>query len=986
MKRIKEQGQTRALKQEDRMKRLLLLMALMIVPLEALSSLPVAYSQCVRQHQPWTHTADVTIAGQTQSVTTTYSHMDAFDVTFPDTVRLLSDKQSLTQFIAPCNLVLRDAAGAETTIYSCEGRPDNDGCAALDAKVTPDGNTVVFSLFKGQLTPLMANISPLDMDANADSGGLWPGWTALPNKQLLSNGATIYKYNVTTGALTEVFPFQAQVWRFAPVPESNERFAYLSTENGYYAPLVFGDNSAERATQWFSASYDGKNVSWDGTYLPTRDMQGSRMNDGRLAYTMAQLTFGLPFKHNNGTAGRWGTKDNYANLWACGAFCEDQFPLFGQHMQHGIPNSAGIISDAFRFPTQMSDGTATSSDYYRGNNGALGILFGFQPQPFGIEGVAPSSVTNLSDAFMPPGTINLTPFTYSNDQTSPVIPGYPKLFAGKAGYPAATPNNGLMFTYGAGGCSSVLMPDAYTEVGQTWSDRVQNGAWMPQSTFYDELEQYTGGTYIPACDAGIYLANVLPMTGPADMTVIVDRPEYHEIMPVAVVPWSAIHGDAAPTVTTRPDLLADSPHLEKGTPRALLGSASVFNRQTEPCDGFGSNDLINFHACGTDMVPYTDADIAAVRIIGGEPNPAAPTPQQIANAAGVSAKILTEVPIESDGSFAVLIPGDMPYTLQLIDADGNPLNLDQFFGAEKPGQQQTCGGCHFHSAVPPSEFSSSIAGSPGYIPLTVGNGTVQRVNGRDANGDLILQNVQANYVSVHYDDVQAVFDQFCVACHTGSTPAGGLDLSIVNPDPWASGTTWSKLTRGNYDVSPPLNRPWLSKYIKAFNPLGSLIYWKAKNQRTDGFTDTSFSNDVDFGADHQTAITPEGLKSLSDWIALGSPAGSLDKGQDRQPPTLAVRSDVVNGEITGFKVGTADAGSGVDANSLYVCIKNGATCNNIAPVAVPGGVTQINLAANITDMNSEVYFRVDDNSGNRRELTWTASYLASFEGVQTPPP
>jgi hypothetical protein len=51
----------------------------------------------------------------------------------------------------------------------------------------------------------------------------------------------------------------------------------------------------------------------------------------------------------------------------------------------------------------------------------------------------------------------------------------------------------------------------------------------------------------------------------------------------------------------------------------------------------------------------------------------------------------------------------------------------------------------------------------------------------------------------------------------------------------------------------------------------SLLYWKAANQRSDGRSDATYSNDIDFGKDHPVAISPEQLKILAEWLDAGAP-------------------------------------------------------------------------------------------------------------------
>ncbi|MCB1976052.1 MAG: hypothetical protein KDE66_03425, partial [Nitrosomonas sp.] len=60
----------------------------------------------------------------------------------------------------------------------------------------------------------------------------------------------------------------------------------------------------------------------------------------------------------------------------------------------------------------------------------------------------------------------------------------------------------------------------------------------------------------PGCDTGIYRATRIPSQHPSDLEMIVDSPDWHEIMARAVVPYSAIHGVDHPEVVARSDLRA----------------------------------------------------------------------------------------------------------------------------------------------------------------------------------------------------------------------------------------------------------------------------------------------------------------------------------------------------------------------------------------------------------------------------------------------
>ena len=84
------------------------------------------------------------------------------------------------------------------------------------------------------------------------------------------------------------------------------------------------------------------------------------------------------------------------------------------------------------------------------------------------------------------------------------------------------------------------------------------------------------------------------------------------------------------------------------------------------------------------------------------------------------------------------------------------------------------------------------------------------------------------------------------------------------------------ITEGNrFDTGEgtKFRRPQVSKYIRAFNSLGSLLYWKAANQRTDRNTDISYIDDYRFwfrSSNYGYYLSDE-LGMLSRWIDIGVP-------------------------------------------------------------------------------------------------------------------
>ncbi|SEN65805.1 hypothetical protein, partial [Nitrosomonas marina] len=76
------------------------------------------------------------------------------------------------------------------------------------------------------------------------------------------------------------------------------------------------------------------------------------------------------------------------------------------------------------------------------------------------------------------------------------------------------------------------------------------------------------------------------------------------------------------------------------------------------------------------------------------------------------------------------------------------------------------------------------------------------------------------------------------------------------------------------------------------------------------------------------------------------------------------------------RVGTVDLGSGINPNSLVVCVLGaGGSCNNLAGTAEKHGVTVVNLGAALSDPDTEIYARVQDMAGNTTEVYRTVDWF-----------
>ncbi|MCA9614405.1 MAG: hypothetical protein KC586_16735, partial [Myxococcales bacterium] len=183
-------------------------------------------------------------------------------------------------------------------------------------------------------------------------------------------------------------------------------------------------------------------------------------------------------------------------------------------------------------------------------------------------------------------------------------------------------------------------------------------------------------------------------------------------------------------------------------------------------------------------------------------------------------------------------------------------------------------------------------------------------------------------------------------------------------------------------------RPQLTRYVRAFNALSSLLYWKAAGERTDGRTDATFGDDdtperrdVDFGAAHPTEITPEELGVLARWIDIGSAGGPMER-RDTQFPTLHLAATVEAERVVALHVGTVDLGEGIDEASLSVCVLEADTCAlDLSTPANAHGVVRVALDAPLSNPDVEVEARVRDLAGNETIVRRTVAWL-----LRAPPP
>jgi hypothetical protein len=405
--------------------------------------------------------------------------------------------------------------------------------------------------------------------------------------------------------------------------------------------------------------------------------------------------------------------------------------------------------------------------------------------------------------FMPTGSVSLTPFTHGregpaglsnlDDKQSPHV--------GKFTHPSGAPDNHLLTIYSPGPVN----------------------------------HQYK---YLPQLDGGIYLIkNGDVVKEPAGIRLIKNDPNYNESWPRAIVPYRRIYGVDEPRQI---DPLANdgglSPHLPQGTPFGLVGTSSMYKRESYPngvvpegeftsrcpeelsardpwkgLDAFtshGNGMPLNWHNQGADAGLYSNDEIHAVRILAMEPTTdrhrGENSGRRFFSHAMERLRVLGEIPVRKfnggtqppdpdgnpDTSFLAKIPADTAFTFQTLDKHGLMLNMAQTWHQLRPGEIRTdCGGCHAHSQQP-TLFDQTAAARPEYklfdlterSPLLTKKSNDQSARKWDADDTTGLRYDDHEVVNVEYwRDVKPILQRSCVACHSagdGRDPAGNLNLDV----------------------------------------------------------------------------------------------------------------------------------------------------------------------------------------------------------------
>jgi hypothetical protein len=391
------------------------------------------------------------------------------------------------------------------------------------------------------------------------------------------------------------------VFNLGPCPVPGHKVIFTSNRNGFVPTKDY----TQAAMQLFLMDDDGGNVEEVGFLNLGSALHPTILRDGRVMFSSYESQ-GLRNLRN------WG-------LWSINPDGTNWGPLV----------SSFSMAQVFHFQTQLSDGPIVVEEYYNGNTQGFGTYLAI-PEPGrardypafadalsgggatadGFLGPYALATANGGMPFIPLGLVRLTPFSHPGDSpaflSDPKDPRSPRM--GRVTHPCAAPDNNLLTTWTPGPGTSHTTPNR------------------------------------PAIDTGIYLLKAgRPVREPGQMLLIKNDPRYNEQWPRALVPYKRIHGVDEPPVLPFANAGQLSRHLPEGTPFGLVGTSSLYKRESyprgkvrkgsvtatfagnkaDPYEGQGplcyDPGVENWFYQGSEAGRYGNADVHAIRIVAFEP-------------------------------------------------------------------------------------------------------------------------------------------------------------------------------------------------------------------------------------------------------------------------------------------------------------------------------------------------------------------------------
>lgn len=798
-----------------------------------------------------------------------------------------------------------DSRREEVLVNCNENDAVNPICTVVDPNVSFDGKTIIYTKF----TDTRKFFSPtfnigggnLGHKHVASFAHLYPTKTNGTHVQQFVTSlkpyaapAYIYKYDLSTRQESRVSPttglFGGRAHPGKPL-DWNSGFPVMDT-GPFFLPdgrIGFTSNrdSGFLRFQLFSMDVDGSNLQLLGHRALGQQLHPIILTDGRIAYT-------------NDDHMTQKTNNNQYSLFTVNPDGSNPFILAGK---------LDPTAFSYHYTTQLSDGDIITTLYYNINNSGLGTFLRFPIDPPGPDfshytnrsgnqsnTLIPYDLTQWSFGgssipFARTGQFTLTPqamggdqqaWPYKNPADYWIHPhnGRTISMQGKVSHPSGAPDNDLLGTYTIGGSST-----------------------MPYIAFnaMDTTMQVVGK------DGGVWLFPLEPNSTRLvehiadDAQIVVDLPQYHEIMPRAVVPYSRIYGIPTPAQrSATANLGAQDPRLPAGKPYGLSGAASLLDRETRALNGtpwnmydgggfMAGRTYTNLASSGAELAIFANSEVYGIRVslpIPTYPNDYYGGMQRFMKAQEHPIRILGEFPVRKpngtpldgqgnpDTSFIVRLPANTPFLFQSIDKRGMALDLETTSRTVARGEQQLCGGCHVHTRTAQDPFTSlaKLDATAAYGDFT--GSSAPLFDTLNSKGEPIVKAARDIYPNLPgitsrrsfgvdwQNGISQIFDTRCASCHAEGKPAQQLtglrldgnertyNLLVTNKYTREDGTQItadSKPGNGLTDldaagtdrITPRQSCCTTSRWMSLNSARSSMIVWALYGARLDGRDNTT---------------------------------------------------------------------------------------------------------------------------------------------------
>lgn len=731
-----------------------------------------------------------------------------------------------------CDLVLHHSAptynklpaghaGREEVLVNCdESNAAKAICTIADPNVSFDGRSVIYTKFTdtrqfvtaegftgdGGTGPNRHSQSFMRLFPNGDGPGGEFGQRIPTSLKAFNAPALIYRYDLQTRKESLVsraavhfagraHPGKSSEWR-SNIPVMDTGPFFMSDGR-----IGFTSNRASGFYQFqlFAMNQDGSSLELVGHRAMGQQLHPATLKDGRVVYTSQDVM--LQRAMNN----------NYS-LFTINPDGSNPFILAGKQDSTAF---------TYHYVTQLSDGDVVVALYYNHNNGGMGALLRFPIDPPGadfmhLEGSPDNAVPYVKKAwrsgiglipFARVGQFGLTPQARSGDAQA--VPydssadywrhptgGRSVSMSGKYSHPSAAPNNDLLVTYTIGGSSQMEHPALRERTSALQMIGKDGGIWLLP------LEERSERSIQHIADDG---------------RIIVDFPQYHEIMARPVVPYSRIYsipkpgvdsiGNATPQVQVTDNSGINDPRLPAGAPWGLSGASSLYDRETRSLNGMPWNmrdggglmsgrTYLNLTANGADLAIFENKEIYGVRVL----LPLPPIPNNYSGGveqwAGIQkhhTRVLGEFPVRKadgtldmqgnpDTSFMLRLPADTPFLFQTLDKRGMALDIETTSRSVARGEQQLCVGCHVHTREGMDPFQSRAKRDTNVFgdftgksaPLFAGldaQGKPQVRLAKDIYASLKGVNARRSFAVDWKNGIGQLMEKRCASCHGEGKPA-----------------------------------------------------------------------------------------------------------------------------------------------------------------------------------------------------------------------